>query len=147
MKREETVKLFLLLTLGMILAGGCAQRPHLRAATGEEIDKIQGAVYFDFNQWRLREDQAEAVTEKADLMKRYPKVMVILEGHADPIGSEEYNLQLGDRRARNVKLEMVNQGVTPDRVVVVSYGESRLKENGRSPEALQANRRVEFIVK
>jgi outer membrane protein OmpA-like peptidoglycan-associated protein len=141
------VKNILFLSLGILLVTGCSQRPHLRAASPDEIDKIKGTVYFDFGKWVIRKDQEKVVTEKAELLKKHKNVLVILEGHADPIGSNEYNLQLGDRRARNVKLGLVNEGVEPERLVVVSYGESRLKNTDRSPEALQANRRVEFLVK
>lgn len=142
------MKTLFLLFWGAILVSGCAQhKPHLRAATDEEIGKIRGAVYFDFDRWTLTEDQEKTVTEKAGLLKLYKKVMVILEGHADPIGSDEYNLRLGNRRARKVKLELVNQGVEADRLVVVSYGETRRKESGKSREALRADRRVEFVIK
>lgn len=142
------MKIFFVLSLGILFGIGCAQnRPQLRAATGEEIGRIQGPVFFDFNQWTIREDQTDVVSKKADLIKMYPKVMVILEGHADPVGAEDYNLQLGDRRARQVKLELVNRGVEPNRLVVVSYGETRPKYEGRSDEAYRNNRRVEFIVK
>ena len=142
------MKIFFILTLGTLLGIGCAQnRPQLRAATGEEIGQIQGPVFFDFNQWTIREDQTDVVSKKADLIKMYPKVMVILEGHADPVGAEDYNLQLGDRRARQVKLELANRGVEPSRLVVVSYGETRPKGEDRSKEAYQNDRRVEFIVK
>ncbi len=141
------MKTYILLLLGVTFFGACQHKQYLRPATADEVSKIQGMVHFDFNRWRLRPDQEKVVMEKARLMKRYPKTAVILEGHTDPVGSAAYNLQLGDRRARKVKHELVNEGVEPDRVVVVSFGESRPRDPRRTREADLANRRVELRVK
>ncbi len=130
----------------IFLSCGC-HRAHLRSASRAEVEKVSGTVYFDFDRWRFREDQKETMADTARILNQHRDVSVVLEGHTDPVGPKEYNLELGDRRARMVKGELVEEGVDPGRLVVISFGKTRLKEEGRTPEADRLNRRVELHVK
>ena len=127
------------------LLSACQQARPPRAATGVEVDKIGGRVSFDSGKSKLSAAGHTYVAERAKLLKEHPQVSVILEGHTDARGSESYNLSLGDRRARQVKWELVQEGVDPGRVVIVSYGETRPVEKTRAASA--SNRRVEIVVK
>lgn len=81
-------------------------------------------------------------------LKRYPQAVVILEGHCDDWGNAAYNMELGDRRARELKARLIAQGIMPERVImVVSFGEAKPLDPGRNPAAWRANRRVEFVLR
>lgn len=135
--------------LGFLLLNACAQRRvPLKAAPVEARQEAEGTFYFDFGKSVLGNDQKDAIVRKTYFLKNHRELTVVLEGHTDPIGSSEYNLQLGDRRARAVKSEMVRQGVEAGRIVVMSYGETRLLAalgrawRARDPESAQERRVV-----
>jgi peptidoglycan-associated lipoprotein len=73
-------------------------------------------------------------------------VRIRVEGHADERGETEYNLALGDKRARSVKKYLEDLGVTSDRMEVVSYGEEKPAVVGSNEEAWSKNRRAEFVI-
>jgi peptidoglycan-associated lipoprotein len=74
-----------------------------------------------------------------------PNVSVILEGHTDERGTREYNLALGERRAKSVQQLMQVQGVLPDQIQVISFGEERPVALDHSESAWRLNRRVELL--
>ena len=74
------------------------------------------------------------------------QVRVSIEGHCDQRGSDEYNLALGERRARAAMEYLVSLGVAPDRLQVISYGEEMPLDSGSSEDAWARNRRDEFKV-
>ena len=79
-------------------------------------------------------------------LKEYPDVTLTIEGHTCSIGTEAYNMALGKRRAESVKQFLVSQGIDPNRLETISYGETRLKVPERHAEDFAKNRRVEFEV-
>jgi len=105
------------------------------AFTGENI-------YFDFDSSAL-DPAAEAVLqEKGQYLKEHPEISVIIEGHCDERGTNEYNLALGDRRAGAVKTYLINLGINGSRLTTISYGEERPLDRGHDEEAWAKNRRV-----
>lgn len=103
-------------------------------------------VYFDFDKYNIREDQAKTVEASAAWLKQHPKAIVRLEGHCDERGTEEYNVALGDRRSRSVKNQLVYLGIDANRLSTVSYGEMRPADPGHAEASWGKNRRVEFWV-
>jgi len=79
------------------------------------------------------------------LLSSNPDVSVVLEGHADERGTREYNLALGERRAKAVEQLLVLQGVGQNQIQVISFGEERPVALGHDEEAWRLNRRVEFL--
>jgi len=71
-------------------------------------------------------------------------VKMIIEGHCDQRGSNEYNLSLGERRANAVKQMLVKMGIAADRITTTSFGEEKLIDTGDSEEAMAKNRRANF---
>ncbi len=136
-----------IILLCLFSAGLGCHVSHPRAATRAEAEGIGGRVGFETGTARLESPWKKYLADRAALLKQHRKVTVILEGHADRRGSEEYNLALGDRRARKVKWELVQDGIDPSRIVVVSFGEGRPVQEGQTPSAHRANRRVEIVVK
>jgi peptidoglycan-associated lipoprotein len=102
------------------------------------------AVYFDYDQSVIRDDQRATIGNNANAIKSMGLAKVTVEGHCDERGSDEYNLALGERRANAVKQYLVDSGVTAT-VDTVSYGESRPAVQGSDESAWRMNRRAEFV--
>jgi peptidoglycan-associated lipoprotein len=100
-------------------------------------------VHFGFNEAGLSPDARAQLGKIADCIKA-GKTKVILEGHADERGTEEYNLQLSNRRAASVRKYLTDLGVNRKLLDSVGYGETRPAQEGQNEEAWAANRRVEF---
>lgn len=102
-------------------------------------------VYFDFNSARVAEKEIPVIQAHANYMKARPELWVTLVGHADPRGSRQYNLTLGKYRAQAVAKLLVSNGIAPDRIRIVSYGEEAPVVPGDDESAYAQNRRVVFI--
>ncbi len=114
------------------------------APRGEEPVAGLEAVYFDYDQSVIRDDQRATLGNNANAIKGMSLSKVTVEGHCDERGSDEYNLALGERRANAVKQYLVDSGVTAS-VDTVSYGESRPAVQGSDDSAWRMNRRAEFV--
>ncbi len=101
-------------------------------------------AYFDFNKSDIREDAQQTLNADAAFFKAHPTVHFTVEGHCDERGSEEYNLGLGERRAEAAKEDLVNLGVSPDRIFTISYGKERPQCTDQTEECWQKNRRAHF---
>lgn len=102
-------------------------------------------VYFDYDQWSIREDQKALLQQNADWLKANPSVRVRLEGNCDQRGTAEYNLALGQKRADAVKNFLEGLGVARARMDTISYGFERPAEKGQIETAWAKNRRVDFV--
>ena len=104
-------------------------------------------VYFDFDSYQIRDDAKPLLKGNAQTIKGKPNwPAVVIEGHTDERGSEEYNLALGQRRAEQVKSYLVDLGVPAARLDTVSFGESQPAVQGHDEAAWQYNRRSEFAL-
>ncbi|MGL6160682.1 OmpA family protein [Microbulbifer sp.] len=108
----------------------------------EEVVPLDNVVYFDFDQSLLKPATRELLIQHADRMRGNTGGTVRLEGHADELGTREYNLALGERRANAVRDFLVLQGVDPSTLEVISYGEERPAQAGSSESSRAMNRRV-----
>ena len=104
------------------------------------------AVHFDFDKSSIRSDQRSTINRTAQLLDKYPSVKVLIEGHCDERGSNEYNLALGQRRADTAKLYLVDYGISGSRISTVSHGEERPVAAGHNESAWSKNRRAEFVI-
>ena len=102
-------------------------------------------VFFDFDQWSIREDQKEIMAKNSQWLKSNPNVKVRLEGHCDERGTAEYNLALGQKRAEGVKSFLEGLGISSQRMATVSYGEERPLDPGHNEAAWMKNRRVDIV--
>lgn len=105
-------------------------------------DLILNTVFFDFDKSDIRADAADILQGNAEMLKIYPEVRIAIEGHCCEIGTGEYNLALGERRAKATRDYLLMLGITPDRLATVSYGEERPLDRTN----LEVNRRCEFVV-
>ena len=105
-----------------------------------------GDVAFDYDQSTIRDDQRPILQKNAEWMRRRTTTKVTIEGHADARGTNEYNLALGDRRARAVMDYMVSLGIGADRMVVVSKGEEVPLCTEMTEACYARNRRGHFVI-
>jgi peptidoglycan-associated lipoprotein len=103
-------------------------------------------VYFDFDRYSLRPEATRVLDEAIAAMRENTTLRVEIEGHTCSIGTAEYNLALGDRRANAVKDYLVSRGITADRLRTVSYGEERPKYDNSREETRRLNRRAALTV-
>jgi peptidoglycan-associated lipoprotein len=102
-------------------------------------------AYFDYDKSDVRADAQQALTADADVLKANADIVFTIEGHCDERGSEEYNLGLGDRRATAAKNFLVNLGISPNRILTISYGKDRPFCTESTVECWQSNRRAHFV--
>lgn len=101
-------------------------------------------VYFAFDRSELNEEAKAMLDENARWMKANPDVIVRVAGHCDERGAPEYNLALGERRARKVKDYLVGQGIAPDNLITASFGEEVPIDRAHNDRAWARNRRAAF---
>ncbi|AMX01756.1 OmpA family protein [Microbulbifer thermotolerans] len=117
--------------------------PVVEAPVTETVAPLDNVVYFDFDQSLLKPETRDLLIQHAERL-RGTSTQVRLEGHADELGTREYNLALGERRANAVRDFLVLQGVDAANLEVISYGEERPAVPGSSESARAMNRRVEI---
>jgi len=103
-------------------------------------------VAFDYDQSTVKDDQRGILQKNADWMRRWTTTRVSIEGHADARGTNEYNLALGDRRARAVMTYLAGLGIAADRMVVVSKGEESPLCTEETEACYARNRRGHFVI-
>lgn len=121
------------------------ERQRLMEMQRQAIEKI-GAdkIYFAFDSNELSQESRQILTEKAELLKANPALNLLIEGHCDERGTNEYNLALGERRARAAYEFLVLLGVSSSRLSIISYGEEYPAVQGSNEAAWAKNRRDEF---
>jgi peptidoglycan-associated lipoprotein len=103
-------------------------------------------IHFEFDKSRLLPEAKEILGRKAEWLGAHPDVSVIIEGHCDDRGTNEYNMALGDRRAGSAKSFLVDMGIAPGRLTTISYGEERPVDPEHNEEAWAKNRRAHFVI-
>lgn len=116
------------------------------AAKAKAAEEMAFIIHFGFDSYELDDEARSLLRRKADLMKQYRDLTMVIEGYCDERGTEEYNLALGERRARAAFEHLVILGVEPERMSVVSFGEERPLDPGHSESAWAQNRRDEFKI-
>ena len=104
-------------------------------------------VHFDFDRYDIRPDAARTLAANARLLRARGESAVLVEGHCDERGTSEFNLALGERRARAAMNALVSQGVDARRITIVSYGEDRPACRDHSEACWAQNRRARFLVR
>jgi peptidoglycan-associated lipoprotein len=124
--------------------GGNSARPRL----GDFVthDQIRD-VHFDFDSYAIGLSEAKVLDESVQWLKRHPGALLLIEGHTDDRGTNEYNLVLGERRAKASKNYLVSHGVASGRITILSYGEERGVCHEKAESCWTRNRRAHFLVK
>jgi len=103
-------------------------------------------IHFEFDKYALKPSAREGLEHNYDLLKEFPDVIVKIEGHCDERGTVEYNLSLGEKRAKAAKDYLVNLGIDAARIQTISYGKERPVDPRSNEEAWAKNRRCEFRI-
>ncbi|RLB76118.1 MAG: peptidoglycan-associated lipoprotein Pal [Deltaproteobacteria bacterium] len=104
------------------------------------------SVYFEFDKYTLTPEAKAILADNAKQLMEHPNVRIRLEGNCDERGTNQYNLSLGEKRARSVKEFLVNYGISPDRIEIISYGEERPVCTEHNESCWWRNRRVDFVI-
>lgn len=103
-------------------------------------------IHFDFDKYAIKDNEKPILQRNADWLKKWDSVKVLIEGHCDERGTEEYNLALGEKRAKATFDYLVSLGISPDRMKTISYGESQPLDKASNETAWAKNRRAQFTV-
>jgi peptidoglycan-associated lipoprotein len=126
--------------------GAGATPPRVSPREFAESPALQD-IYFEFAKSDIRPDAAKTLDTNASWMKTNANNLILIEGHCDERGTNEYNLALGERRARSTMNYLVAQGVQASRITIISYGEERPACAEKTEACWQKNRRSHFLVK
>ena len=104
-------------------------------------------AFFDFDDFSLRQDAKSALESDGKYLQKNSGVRVVIEGHCDERGSVEYNLALGEKRARAAREYLVSYGIPNNRLTTISYGKERPFDSGHDESAWAKNRRAHVVSK
>lgn len=148
--------LILALVLALVAGFGCSKKKAAEPGyAGDSVDQemqaaiqqiTDGRVLFAFDKYQILPEYTQVLATKAELMKKYNTIKVRIEGNCDERGTQEYNLALGERRARAAYDYLVNNGVSPSQLEMISYGKENPAVDGHDESAWSQNRRDDFRV-
>jgi outer membrane protein OmpA-like peptidoglycan-associated protein len=125
-----------------------------RDLEGAKIERVgegikvtfESGILFDVDSAALRPEAQENLKKLATILQKYENTEILIEGHTDSTGPEEYNQSLSERRADSVSNYLIGLGVTKIRLTTVGYGEMQPIDSNETLEGRQANRRVEVAI-
>ncbi|HOO78336.1 MAG TPA: peptidoglycan-associated lipoprotein Pal [bacterium] len=170
---ERIVKTSLIPVLAVLMAAGCASNRPEPTATPDQISQAELGydfplepfegdvafiepseedalvlqdIHFAYDSSDITPEGRAVLSGVADWMLAHPNARLLVEGHCDERGTNEYNTALGERRALNVRLELTKLGINPDRIHSISYGEDKPVCAESTEECWAKNRRAHFLV-
>jgi peptidoglycan-associated lipoprotein len=160
----QRLRFLIVVIAGLALISGCSRKivkPDMVPAPGgppgltgpyrpgpvaeQELQVLQArlkTIHFDYDRYSLSPQAQAILQENAEILKMAPRGRIVAEGHCDERGTDEYNLALGERRARSATDYLVSLGVNPAILATVSYGSELPADPGRNEQAWAHNRRV-----
>lgn len=160
---HSKISLLTISALTLCFAAGCASKKKMdnssmttaanNAATetfdpaGSDSQKIDGlhTIHFSFDKSGLNQDDKKLLDQNVTWMTQHPNTKIQIEGHCDQRGSIEYNLGLGERRAKAAQSYMMSQGINQSRLSVISYGKEKPISTGDTDADYAKNRRDNFV--
>ena len=132
--------------MGGVQTGGANGMLSPEEQMRQKFEALQrdNVIYFPYDGYDIQGQYADLLDAHASYLRERPSVKVLIEGHADERGTPEYNIALGERRAKAVQRYLVLQGVSPAQLELVSYGEERPVAMGNDEQSWAQNRRVEL---
>lgn len=115
------------------------------ADVGESFFEFQDAL-FDYDKYDIRPDTREVLDSVASWLNGHKDINILIEGHCDERGTNEYNLALGERRAKAARDYLLSKGINHIRMNIITYGEERPVCTEKNEECWQSNRRAHFFV-
>ena len=151
MQTISRIVILLLVVMGLVACPATkTTAPVTTAGTGDEgATRAQllakKRVHFAFDSSEIDDESRRIIEAHASYLADNPRIKVRLEGHCDERGTREYNLALGERRAKAVQRVMSVLGIDKSRIKVVTFGEEKPLDEGHNESAWRQNRRVEII--
>jgi peptidoglycan-associated lipoprotein len=127
-------------------AAPLATNPPLNAIQPGELKAELQKIYFSFDSASLSDQARTTLAKNAELLKKLDKAKIRIEGNCDERGSDDYNLALGEKRAKEAIRYLVSLGVPAERLSAVSYGKEKPSATGHDEQSWALNRRDEFLV-
>ncbi len=115
-------------------------------ANAAELKAAMEKIYFNFDSSALSPQARESLVRNSEIMKRNPSATVRIEGNCDERGSDEYNLALGEQRAKEAMKYLTTLGIPAERLTVISYGKEKPVATGHDESSWAANRRDDFVL-
>lgn len=111
----------------------------------KKLSEEIGDIYFDYDKYDIRQSDVSTLKKVASALQKYPRLKVIVEGHCDERGTNEYNFALGQKRANAAKQYLVTLGVPSTKIEIISYGEEKPLCTEQNENCWQKNRRAHFV--
>lgn len=127
----------------MVKAEAVKRQQMAQEMVKKELESLMSeqTVYFDYDRSNVKSEFYPVLEKHAEFLAKNPGKKVVIEGHCDKRGTPEYNIALGERRAKSVQTYLLNAGVSSSQISVVSYGEEKPEVMGSSEYAFAQNRR------
>ncbi|MCX6559570.1 MAG: peptidoglycan-associated lipoprotein Pal [Candidatus Aminicenantes bacterium] len=109
-------------------------------------EKPLALINFDYDKFDIREDAKSTLESNAAWLKKWRSAKILVEGHCDERGTEDYNLALGEKRAKAAYEYLVGLGIPAERMKTISYGKSQPLDMGKEDSAFAKNRRDQFLI-
>lgn len=148
--------LLLTMALALMVGFGCSKSSDVaeQTTTSQITPEMQAAmdtitndkIYFAFDRYDISLDSQEILKQKANALRTYPSIIVQIQGNCDERGTQEYNLALGERRARAAYEYLLRLGVPANQMQMISYGKERPAVTGTGEAVWAQNRRDEFVI-
>ncbi|MFQ5863854.1 MAG: peptidoglycan-associated lipoprotein Pal [bacterium] len=122
------------------------ERPLQMDLPVEKEPVILEMIHFDFDKSDLTLEAKSILAQDALKLEENPELFIRIEGHCDERGTVEYNLALGERRAISARNYLINYGISPNRITIISYGKEKPLDPRHNEKAWAKNRRAEFII-
>jgi peptidoglycan-associated lipoprotein len=114
--------------------------------SNEQLTSALEKIYFDFDSFALSNEARKTLTSDADYLRKRPVAKLRIEGNCDERGSAEYNIALGEKRAKTAEKYLVTLGIPADRLTTISYGKEKPADPGHDESAWAKNRRDDFTI-
>jgi peptidoglycan-associated lipoprotein len=103
-------------------------------------------IHFDYDKYFIRDDAKPVLEANAEWLQKFDAITLLIEGHCDERGTEEYNLALGEKRAKSTLDYLESLGISVDRIKIISHGKSKPIDLEHNEDAWQKNRRAQFKI-
>lgn len=127
-------------------ANATSPQPFQKGPSTAQLQAALEKIYFEYDSSALTESARKSLSRNAALLMKEPTAQVRIEGNCDERGSAEYNIALGEQRARAALQYLKTLGIKPDRLFTLSYGKDKPAVEGHDEAAMAKNRRDEFVV-
>ena len=115
-------------------------------ALEEQAKEVFKDILFDYDKYDIRPDARPVLNTVSAFLGKNKEINIVIEGHCDDRGTNEYNLALGEKRSKAAKNYLVSLGVSPDRIIVITFGEEKPSCMEQNEDCWQNNRRAHFVV-